>query len=118
MTVWIPLLTFTACLTALIDDSSLNRSLGGKNTLHYVSPLVKAVFDLGLPDRITGEICGGGNGLDDWFHCRSLLLAERGSSAIWYVLPGTIISDTTSWERSATDDQRSTPMRTTTVLRW
>jgi hypothetical protein len=35
------------------------------NTLHYVSPLVKAVFGLGLSDRITGEFCGGGGVLDD-----------------------------------------------------
>jgi hypothetical protein len=31
------------------------RNLGEKNTLYYVSPQVKAIFDLGMQDRITGE---------------------------------------------------------------
>jgi 16S rRNA C967 or C1407 C5-methylase (RsmB/RsmF family) len=41
------------------------RKLGEKNTLYYVSPQVKAVFDLGIQDRITGEFRAGG-GDDIW----------------------------------------------------
>jgi hypothetical protein len=63
---------------------SIHRSLGGKeHALLRFSPLVTAVFDLGLPNGIAGEFCGGGggSGLDDYDSSSVvhplLLLVER-----------------------------------------